>query len=180
MRHIISCLVENHPGVLAKVAGLFSTRGFNIDSLNVGTTVDPTVSRMTIVTGGDDAVVLQITRQLEKVIDVIEVVDVTEDEHVERELVLIKVQCDSDNRRDVIEIAEIFDANLVDVSPRSIVLEIVGDAVKIRSLFDLLDTHNILQVDRTGPIALPRSASKIPLSEYGVRKSQTLVGKDQI
>ncbi|MBN1516850.1 acetolactate synthase small subunit [Candidatus Sumerlaeota bacterium] len=182
MRHIISCFVENHPGVLARVAGLFSARGFNIDSLNVGTTIDPTVSRMTIVSTGDDQVISQIIKQLEKLIDVIEVRDLTQDEHVERELLLIKIECNKENRREVIELADIFRAKIVDCGPESMVIEVVGAGGKVNGFFNLLQNYRILQITRTGRVALPRAAAtSAPQSTaYGVTKDQHSESEDQV
>ena len=157
MRHTISVLVENHPGVLARIAGLFSGRGFNIDSLSVGETEDPTVSRMTVVVNGDDFVVEQIGKQLNKLIDVIKVVDLTQEEHVERELVLIKVGADGTARSEIMQIADIFRANIVDVGAKSLVIEATGTNDKIAALTDLLRRFGIKEIVRTGRIALGRA-----------------------
>jgi len=157
MRHTISVLVENHPGVLARIAGLFSGRGFNIDSLSVGETEDPTVSRMTVVVNGDDFVVEQIGKQLNKLIDVIKVVDLTQEEHVERELVLIKVGADGTTRSEIMQIADIFRANIVDVGAKSLVIEATGTDDKIAALTDLLRRFGIKEIVRTGRIALGRA-----------------------
>jgi acetolactate synthase-1/3 small subunit len=156
MRHIISVLVENRFGVLARVAGLFSGRGFNIDSLCVGETEDPTVSKMTIVTHGDDRVIEQIEKQLNKLIDVIKVQDLTEEDHVERELVLIKVKAEDEKRRDILEIANIFRARVVDVNPKVLTVEITGDEEKIKAMIELLRPFGIKELVRTGKIAIPR------------------------
>jgi len=157
MRHTISVLVENHPGVLARIAGLFSGRGFNIDSLSVGVTEDPTVSRMTVVVNGDDFVVEQIGKQLNKLIDVIKVVDLTQEEHVDRELVLIKVGADPTTRSEIMQIADIFRAKVVDVGAKSLVIEATGDGDKLKALTDLLRRFGIKETARTGRIALARS-----------------------
>jgi acetolactate synthase-1/3 small subunit len=156
MRHIISVLVENRFGVLARVAGLFSGRGFNIDSLCVGETEDPTVSKMTIVTHGDDRVIEQIEKQLNKLIDTIKVQDLTDEEHVERELVLIKVKGENEKRRDILEIASIFRARIVDVNPKTLTIEITGEEGKIRAMIELLRPFGIKELVRTGKVAIPR------------------------
>ncbi|AEH50301.1 acetolactate synthase small subunit [Pseudothermotoga thermarum] len=166
MRHILSVLVENHPGVLSKVAGLFTRRGFNIDSLTVGTTTDPTISRMTIVVKGDEYVVEQITKQLSKLIDVIAVKKLNPQETVERELALIKIKADHKTRSDVIQISEIFRANIVDVSNQTLTIEVFGDQDKINAMIELLKQYEIVEMARTGPIALERG-TKIITSEEG-------------
>ncbi len=160
MRHTISVLVENHPGVLARIAGLFSGRGFNIDSLSVGETADPTVSRMTVVVNGDDFVVEQIGKQLNKLIDVIKVVDLTEEEHVERELILIKVGADVNSRSEIMQIADIFRANVVDVGAKSLVIEATGTEDKVTALIDLLRRFGIREIARTGHVALARAPKR--------------------
>jgi len=157
MRHTISVLVENHPGVLARIAGLFSGRGFNIDSLSVGETEDPTVSRMTVVVNGDDVVVEQIGKQLNKLIDTIKVVDLTEEEHIERELVLVKVTADGAVRSEVMQIADIFRAKVVDVGARSLIVEATGTEDKVDALIELLGRFGIQEMARTGRIALGRA-----------------------
>ncbi len=160
MRHIISVLVENKFGVLARVAGLFSGRGFNIDSLCVGETDDPTISRMTIVNQGDDKITEQIEKQLNKLIDVIKVVDLTEENHVERELVLIKVSSEDTKRAQIIEIANIFRAKIIDISTETLIIEITGDAPKIDGLIKLLKPYGIRELVRTGKIAIARGTKK--------------------
>ncbi|HUT25881.1 MAG TPA: acetolactate synthase small subunit, partial [Sumerlaeia bacterium] len=125
MRHVISCLVENQFGVLARIAGMFSCRGFNIDSLAVGETTDPTISRITIVTHGDDFIIEQIIKQLRKLIDVIRVQDLTSESHVERELALAKVSCNRETRGEIMQIASIFRARIVDVGKESVIIEMV-------------------------------------------------------
>jgi len=127
VKYTLSVLVENHPGVLSRVAGLFSRRGFNIDSLAVGVTEDPAISRMTIVVNGDDYIVEQVTKQLNKLIDVIKIKKLNPKEAVERELALIKVNANSQTRSDIIQITEIFRANIVDVSKETLTIEISGD-----------------------------------------------------
>ena len=157
MRHTISVLVENKFGVLTRVAGLFSGRGYNIDTLNVGPTQDPTTSRMTIVTRGDDATLEQIVKQLNKLADTMKVQDFREGEFVDRELVLVKVSVDSKTRAEVMQITDIFRAKIVDVQPRSLTVEITGNESKIEKFLELMKTFGIMDLTRTGKIALPRS-----------------------
>ncbi len=157
MRHTISVLVENKFGVLTRVAGLFSGRGYNIDTLNVGPTHDPTVSRMTIVTRGDDATLDQIVKQLNKLTDVMKVQDFREDEYVDRELVLVKVKVDSETRAEVMQITDIFRAKIVDVQPRSLTIEVTGNESKVEKFLELMKAFGILDLTRTGKVALPRN-----------------------
>ena len=156
MRHIISILVENEFGVLARVAGLFSGRGFNIESLSVAETLDPTVSRITLVTRGDDQVLEQMEKQLNKLICVIKVGDFTATEHVERELVLIKVRADERTRGELANIVDIFRAKIIDVSRESYVVEITGAEEKVSALVELLKPLGILEIVRTGKVAMYR------------------------
>jgi acetolactate synthase-1/3 small subunit len=156
MRHIISVLVENEFGVLARVAGLFSGRGFNIESLSVAETLDPTVSRITLVTRGDDQVLEQMEKQLNKLICVIKVGDFTETEHVERELVLIKVSADERTRGELANIVDIFRAKIIDVSRESYIVEITGAEDKVSALIELLKPLGILEIVRTGKVAMYR------------------------
>jgi acetolactate synthase-1/3 small subunit len=156
MRHTISVLVENKFGVLARVAGLFSGRGYNIDSLNVGETEDPTISRMTIVARGDDRILEQITKQLNKLIDVIKVTDLTSEEHVERELALIKVSAPQKVRSEIIQLASIFRSSIVDVSLESLIISVTGDEDKINALIDMLRPYGIREISRSGRVAISR------------------------
>ncbi|NTU41809.1 MAG: acetolactate synthase small subunit [Nitrospirales bacterium] len=160
MRHTISVLVENKFGVLSRVSGLFSGRGYNIESLSVGETTDPNVSIMTIVTTGDDSVIEQITKQLNKLIDVIKVVDLTELEHVEREMVLVKVTPKQENKAEVLRIAEIFRGRVVDSSPATYTIEITGDERKIEAFIELIKPMGIKEFVRTGKVALAREITK--------------------
>lgn len=161
MRHVLSILVENKPGVLTRVSGLFSRRAYNIDSLAVGPTLDPGISRMTIVVKGDDVILEQITKQLHKLIDVVKIVDLTSgEEFVARELVLVKVNSSSQTRSEIIEIADIFRAKIIDVAQKSLTIEITGDDGKINALTDLLKKFGIQEIVRTGKIALCRGAKK--------------------
>ena len=159
MRHTISVLVENKFGVLTRVAGLFSGRGYNIDSLNVAPTHDPTASRMTIVTRGDDATVEQIVKQLNKLPDTIKVVDFRDGEYVDRELVLVKVSVDSKARAEVMQITDIFRAKIVDVQAKTLSIEITGDESKVEKFIELMKTFGVLELTRTGRVALARKSS---------------------
>ena len=156
MRHTISVLVENKFGVLTRVAGLFSGRGYNIDTLNVAPTADPTASRMTIVTRGDDATLEQIVKQLEKLVDVLEVQDFHTDEYIDRELVMVKVAVDSKTRAEVMQITDIFRAKIVDVQPKSLTIEITGAESKVEKFVGLMDSFGVMEITRTGKVALPR------------------------
>lgn len=156
MRHTISVLVENKFGVLTRVAGLFSGRGYNIDTLNVGPTQDPATSRMTIVTRGDDATVEQIIKQLKKLVNVLEVQDFRDGEYVDRELVLVKVAVNSETRAEVMQITDIFRAKIVDVQPKSLTIEITGNESKVEKFIGLMGTFCVLDLTRTGKVALPR------------------------
>jgi acetolactate synthase-1/3 small subunit len=156
MRHTISVLVENKFGVLTRVAGLFSGRGYNIDSLNVAPTHDATTSRMTIVTHGDEATVEQIVKQLNKLPNVLKVQDFSEGEYVDRELVLVKVGVDSKSRAEVMQITDIFRAKIVDVQPKSLTIEITGADNKIVKFLDLMHSFGVQEITRTGKAAMPR------------------------
>ena len=156
MRHTISILVENKFGVLTRVAGLFSGRGYNIDSLNVAPTQDAETSRMTIVTRGDDATLEQIVKQLKKLVDIIDVQDFREGEYVDRELVLVKVNVDSKSRAEVMQITDIFRAKIVDVQPKSLTVEITGDESKNDKFLHLMSAFGIVELTRTGKVAMAR------------------------
>ena len=158
MRHTISVLVENEFGVLSRVAGLFSGRGFNIESLSVAETLDPTVSRITLVTCGEDQVLEQIEKQLNKLVCVIKVIDFVDTEHVERELVLVKVAADERTRGELMGIVGIFRAKIIDVSPTSYVVEITGTEDKVNALIELLKPIGIKEIVRTGKVAMFRGA----------------------
>jgi acetolactate synthase-1/3 small subunit len=156
MRHTISVLVENKFGVLTRVAGLFSGRGYNIDTLNVGPTQDPKTSRMTIVTRGDDATIEQIVKQLKKLINVLGVEDYRDADYIDRELVLVKVEVDSKTRAEVMQITDIFRAKIVDVQPKSLTIEITGNESKVEKFLQLMGAFGVLELTRTGKVALPR------------------------
>ncbi|HMD55159.1 MAG TPA: acetolactate synthase small subunit [Phycisphaerae bacterium] len=156
MRHTISVLMENKFGVLTRVAGLFSGRGYNIDTLNVGPTQDPKLSRMTIVTHGDESTIEQIVKQLNKLPDVIKVQNFNEGEYVDRELLLVKVGVDSKSRAEVMQITDIFRAKIVDVQPKSLTIEITGNDSKVEKFLDLMNSFGVQEITRTGKAALPR------------------------
>lgn len=156
MRHTISVLVENKFGVLTRIAGLFSGRGYNIDTLNVGPTNEPNTSRMTIVTRGDEATLRQIVKQLEKLVDVIEVQDFRDDEYIDRELVLVKVGVNSQSRAEVMQITDIFRAKIVDVQAATLTIEITGNESKVEKFLELMGNFGVKELTRTGKVALPR------------------------
>ena len=156
MRHTISVLVENKFGALTRIAGLFSGRGFNIDTLNVAPTQDASASRMTIVTRGDDATLEQIVKQLNKLVDVIKVQDFRDDEHIDRELALVKVTVDSKTRSEVMQVTDIFRAKIVDVQRRSLTIEITGNEAKVQKFIELMVPFGVLDLTRTGRVAMPR------------------------
>lgn len=157
MKHTISILVENRFGVLARVSSLFSARGYNIDSLCVGETEDPAVSRMTVVVRGDDRVLEQIEKQLNKLVEVIEVSDLTQEDYVERELVMIKISAGNSVRTEVLEIVSIFRAKVVDVCKDALTIEVTGTEGKVNACIDMLRPFGIRELVRTGRIAIARS-----------------------
>jgi len=148
--------VENEFGVLSRVAGLFSARAFNIESLTVAETLDPTISRITLVTKGDDPVVEQIEKQLNKLIGVIQVIDFAGSPHVEREMAMIKVSADQHTRSEIMNIVDIFRGKVIDVGPRSFIVEVTGDEEKIQAILELLKPLGILEIARTGKVAMHR------------------------
>jgi acetolactate synthase-1/3 small subunit len=156
MKHTISVLVENKPGVLTRISTLFAARGYNIDSLAVGETDDPTVSRMTIVVAGDEAILEQVKKQLNKLIDVIKVSDFLNVAHVERDLILLKVKADKSVRNEILQIVDIFRAKIVDVSANTVIIEMTGDEDKILALINMLKPFGIKEMARTGIIAMAR------------------------
>ena len=158
MQHTISVLVENEFGVLARVSGLFSGRGFNIDSLTVAPTNEEGMSRITIVTRGDDKILEQINKQLNKLIDVIKVIDFTDGSGIEREMALIKVTAEDENRAEVLRIVDIFRAKIIDVTPKSYTIEATGNPLKIDAILDLLRPLGLKELVRTGAVAIGRGA----------------------
>jgi len=156
MQHTLSVLVENKPGVLSRVAGLFSGRAFNIESLSVAETLDPKVSRMTIVTRGNDQIIEQITKQLNKLINVIKVVDFVNGDFVNREMAIIKVSVSDSNRSEFLNIVDIFRGKVVDVSPQAYVVEVTGDENKIQAIINLFKPMGIKEIARTGKVAMTR------------------------
>lgn len=161
MKHTLSVLVENRPGVLSKVAGLFSRRAFNIDSLAVGVTQDPSISRITIVVNGDEYATEQVEKQLNKLIDVIKVKTLPHGQYISRELMLLKVACNASNRGEIIQIADVFEAKIVDVTHNTLTLEVSGSCSRIARLESLLAPYGIRETVRTGTIALERGAQDI-------------------
>jgi acetolactate synthase I/III small subunit len=156
VRHILAVLVENNPGVLTRIAGLFSRRGYNIDSLTVGRTENPAISRMTIVVDGDNKVLEQVTKQLHKLIDVIKISDITSDEYVDRELLLLKVNADPAFRGEILQIVDIFRARIVDIGKNTLTIEATGDEGKISAIEKSLKPFGIKELVRTGKVAMLR------------------------
>ena len=156
-KHTITVLVENHFGVLARVSGMFSARGYNIASLCVGETEDPSVSRMTVVVSGDDAVLEQIVQQLNKLMDVIEVIDLTREDYVDRELVMLKTEVESSRRSEVMEVAAIFRAKVVDMGADALTVEVTGSGGKVNAFIDMMRPFGVKELVRTGRIAIARS-----------------------
>ena len=158
MQHTISVLVENEFGVLSRVASLFSGRGFNIDSLTVAPTNEEGLSRMTIVTRGDDQILEQITKQLNKLIDVLKVIDFSDNSAIEREMVLVKVTAEDENRAEVLRIVDIFRAKIIDVTPKSYTIEATGSPIKMDAILELLRPLGLKELVRTGAVAIGRGA----------------------
>ncbi|MBU0484173.1 MAG: acetolactate synthase small subunit [Proteobacteria bacterium] len=157
MKHTISVLLQNKPGVLSRVTGLFSGRGFNIESLSVAQTLEPEVSCLTLVTSGEDNIIEQITKQLHKLIDVIKVTDMSETEYVEREMAIIRVKAEAGTRAEVLRVIDIFRGKVVDVSSKSYAVEITGNASKINAVIDILRPIGIQEIVKTGTIAMTRA-----------------------
>jgi len=160
MRHTISLLVENKFGVLSRVSGLFSGRGYNIESISVGETIDPQIAQMTIVTSGDDQIIEQITKQLNKLIDIVRVIDMTELDHVEREMILMKVKPKPDRKLEVIELTNIFRGKIIDSSEKTFTIEITGDEDKLRAFINLMKPVGIQELIRTGKVAIAREGTQ--------------------
>ena len=156
MRHIISVLMENEAGALSSVAGLFAARAYNIESLTVAPTEDPTLSRLTLVTSGDETVIEQITKQLNKLVDVVKLLDLSDGPHIERELMMIKVKAEKNMREELKRMADIFRANIIDVSDSSYTIEMTGNGDKLDAFIRALNEDNILEVVRSGPLGISR------------------------
>ena len=175
MRHVLSALVQNVPGVLAHVSGMLASRGYNIDSLAVGETEDPHLSRMTFVVVGDDRILEQVRKQLEKIVTVVQVDDISSQDYVERDLMLMKVQCKPGvTRSEIRELVDIFRGRIVDVGPEQLMIEISGRESKIEAFIDRMRPYGITELVRTGRIAMVRSAnvgnSRPPLKTGGISK----------
>ena len=158
MRHTITLLVDNESGVLSRIAGLFSARGFNIESLNVGETLDPDTSRITLVTSGDDFIIQQIIKRFNNMVNVIKVSDLTDEVRVEREMVLVRMEAKEETRAEILRTADIFRAKVVDVGPKSYTLELTGDKDKITAFIELLRPMGIKEIARTGTVAMKRES----------------------
>ena len=172
MRHVISVLVDNEPGVLSRISGLFSGRAFNIESLNVAETLDPTISRMTLVTSGNEQIIEQIIKQLNKLVNVIKVFDLTGSDYVEREMALIRVNAENSSRAEVLRILEIFRGRVVDVAPKSYTFEITGDEKKIQAVVELLAPFGIIEIVRTGKVAIARAKKDSSSAKGREQKSE--------
>lgn len=163
MRHIISILIENESGALSRVAGLFSARGYNIESLTVAPTQDGSVSRMTLVTRGSDDIIEQITKQLNKLIDVIKLIDLAEAPHIERELMMIKIKTASETRDEIRRLADIFRGRIIDVTPASYVVEVTGPSEKLDAFVGTISPDTIIEVVRSGPTGISRGEKGLHL-----------------
>lgn len=160
-RHIISVLIENEAGALSRVSGLFSARGYNIESLTVAPTQDETLSRMTLVTSGEPNIIEQITKQLNKLVEVVKLVDLSEGAHIERELMMIKVRAEKHMREEVKRMADIFRASIIDVNDVSYIIEMTGDSDKLDAFINILDEDSIIEVVRSGPLGIARGNKRL-------------------
>lgn len=165
MRHIIAVLLENESGALARVVGLFAQRGYNIDSLTVAATEDPTMSRLTLVTRGDDQVIEQITKQLHKLIEVVKLVDLSESAHIERELMMVKVKASGEQREEVKRNADIFRGQIIDVSPTTYTIQVVGTSEKLEAFIEALSGTQILETVRSGVSGISRGEKALSLGQ---------------
>lgn len=163
MRHIISILIENESGALSRVAGLFSARGYNIESLTVAPTEDPSLSRMTLVTRGNDDIIEQITKQLNKLIDVVKLIDLAESAHIERELMLVKIRTSAESREEVKRMVDIFRGQIIDVTPTSYVVEMTGQSSKLDAFIHGFEEGSIIEVVRSGPTGISRGEKGLHL-----------------
>ncbi len=163
MRHIISILMENESGALSRVAGLFSARGYNIESLTVAPTQDPSLSRMTLVTRGSEEIIEQITKQLNKLIDVVKLIDLAESSHIERELMLLKIKTSHDMRDEIRSMADIFRGKIIDVTPNTYIVEITGPSEKLDAFIAAIDPDSIIEAVRSGPTGISRGEKGLHL-----------------
>jgi acetolactate synthase-1/3 small subunit len=166
-KHTLAILVENHQGVLAKIASLIAAKGYNIDSLSVAETLDPSISRMTIAVHGDEWVIEQAVKQLHRLIDVIKVIDLTDEEHIGREMVFVRVNAEPANRAEILRINEIFRGRIVDVTPTSYTLEMTGEEKKVAAVLELLQPFGIQEIVRSGTLAIARGSKSLPKREEG-------------
>jgi acetolactate synthase-1/3 small subunit len=163
MRHIISVLMENESGALSRVAGLFSARGYNIESLTVAPTQDPSMSRMTLVTRGSEEIIEQITKQLNKLIDVVKLIDLAESFHIERELMMLKIKATGEMRDEIRSMADIFRGKIIDVTPTTYIIEMTGPSEKLDAFLAAIDTDSIIEVVRSGPTGISRGEKSLHL-----------------
>ena len=163
MRHVISILMENESGALSRVAGLFSARGYNIESLTVAPTEDPSLSRMTLVTRGDESIIEQITKQLNKLIEVVKLLDLTEGAHIEREMMMIKVKAERSHREEVMRLVEIFRGKIIDVTDTSYIIEMTGKSAKLDAFVRAVHEDLVVEVVRTGPSGIARGSKGLVL-----------------
>ncbi|TRW92826.1 acetolactate synthase small subunit [Candidatus Methylobacter oryzae] len=163
MRHIISILIENESGALSRVAGLFSARGYNIESLTVAPTEDPSLSRMTLVTRGNDDIIEQITKQLNKLIDVVKLIDLADSVHIERELMMVKIRATEQTREEIRSLADIFRGKIIDVTPTTYIVEMTGPSSKLDAFIAAIDGDTIIEVVRSGPTGISRGEKGLHL-----------------
>lgn len=163
MRHIISILIENESGALSRVAGLFSARGYNIESLTVAPTEDASMSRMTLVTSGNEEIIEQITKQLNKLVEVVKLLDLSEGSHIEREMMLVKIKAEPDNREELKRLVDIFRGNIIDVTDASYIVEMTGDSGKLDAFIKTVPEDLVAEVVRTGPSGIARGAKGLTL-----------------
>ena len=163
MRHVISILLENEAGALSRLSGLFFARGYNIESLTVAPTEDPTLSRMTLVTRGDEAIIEQITKQLNKLVDTVKLVDLSEGPHIERELMMIKIRAEKGMREELKRLSDIFRGNIIDVNDTTYTIEMTGDGDKLDAFIATLDPDLIIETVRSGPLGIARGGKRLSL-----------------
>jgi len=163
MRHIISVLMENESGALSRVAGLFSARGYNIESLTVAPTEDPTLSRMTLVTRGDEAIIEQITKQLNKLVEVVKLIDLSDGPHIEREMMMIKLKAENGKREEISRLVDIFRGKVVDLTDSTFVVELTGKSAKLDAFIKAAHEESVVEVVRSGPLGIARGAKGLKL-----------------